>query len=85
MTRSLQAVYEHGVLRLLEPLSLAEHQQVTVTISDQAEDEWLDISFFRYLEPQADDSIEIAQVRTALSKIDGSMTGDFSSERDERS
>jgi predicted DNA-binding antitoxin AbrB/MazE fold protein len=85
MTRSLQAVYEHGVLRLLEPHSLAEHQQVTVTISDQAEDEWLDASFLHYLEPQADDSIDISQVRTALSKISGSMTGDFQLERNERS
>ena len=34
MTQSLQAVYEKGVLRPLEPLSLEEHQQVTVTVAD---------------------------------------------------
>ncbi len=34
MTRSLQVVYENGMLRPLEPLSLKEHQQVTVTVSD---------------------------------------------------
>jgi predicted DNA-binding antitoxin AbrB/MazE fold protein len=34
MTRSLQAVFEKGALRPLEPLRLKEHQQVTVTVSD---------------------------------------------------
>jgi hypothetical protein len=51
----------------------------------EADDQWLDTSFLRYLEPQADDSIDIGQVRTGLSKIRGSLTGDFHSERDERS
>jgi predicted DNA-binding antitoxin AbrB/MazE fold protein len=37
MTRSLQVVYEKGVLRPLEPLPFKEHQQVTVTVSDQEE------------------------------------------------
>jgi predicted DNA-binding antitoxin AbrB/MazE fold protein len=35
MTRSLQAVFEKGVLRPLEPLPLKVHQQVTLTVSDQ--------------------------------------------------
>ena len=51
MTRQLEAVFEKGVLRPLEPLPLAEHQKVLVTIDDlptaappnsrQAEMEWL--------------------------------------------
>ncbi len=51
MTRQLEAVFEHGVLRPLEPLSLPEMQHVLVTITDvpaplpynsrQAEQEWL--------------------------------------------
>lgn len=84
MTRSLQAVYEQGVLRLLEPLALQEHQQVTVTISEGSEENWLDSAFLSCLEPQADDSIEIDDVRIAMSKIAGSMTDDFRSEREER-
>jgi hypothetical protein len=51
----------------------------------ESDDQWLDASFLRYLEPQADDSIDIGQVRAGLSKISGSMTGDFQRERDERS
>ena len=85
MTRSLQAVYEGGVLRLLEPLSLAEHQQVTITVSDQSDEDWHDPSFLRYLETQADDSIDINQVRSGLSKIPGSLVEDLRNERDERS
>jgi predicted DNA-binding antitoxin AbrB/MazE fold protein len=32
MSRNLQAIYEKGVLRPLEPVELKEHQQVRVTI-----------------------------------------------------
>ena len=35
MARHLDAVYEQGVLRPLEPLMLAEHQRVRVTIDEQ--------------------------------------------------
>ena len=33
MTKQVEAVYENGVLRPLEPLPLDEHQRVTVTVS----------------------------------------------------
>ena len=52
MTRQLEAVFEEGVLRPLEPLFLKEKQHVLVTITDtlpsqgeftrKAEMEWLD-------------------------------------------
>src|SRR5580692_6902849 len=34
MTNRVEAVYENGVLRPLEPLPLTEHQLVTVIVSD---------------------------------------------------
>jgi predicted DNA-binding antitoxin AbrB/MazE fold protein len=34
MGKRLEAVYENGVLRLLEPVDLKEHQRVTVTIDE---------------------------------------------------
>jgi predicted DNA-binding antitoxin AbrB/MazE fold protein len=37
MTRTVQAVYENGVLRPLEPVNLAENAKVTVTIADGSE------------------------------------------------
>lgn len=33
-TKTLEAVYEQGVLRPLKRLDLPEHKQVTITISD---------------------------------------------------
>jgi predicted DNA-binding antitoxin AbrB/MazE fold protein len=35
MTTQLQAIYENGVLRPLQPLPFAERQCVTITISDE--------------------------------------------------
>ncbi|MCC6589917.1 MAG: antitoxin family protein [Bryobacterales bacterium] len=37
MPRQLEAVYEHGVFRPLEPLALAEHQRVRLTIEEGAD------------------------------------------------
>ena len=84
VTQSLQAIFEKGVLRPLEPLSLTEHQQVTVIVSDQKDEDWADASFLRYVESQADESVTLEQVRSALAKISGSMLEDFRKERDER-
>ena len=84
ITRSLQAVYENGVLRPLEPLPFQEQQEVTVTVSDQTDGDWLDATFLRHLETQADESVTLDQVRAALAKIPGSMTNDFHRERDDR-
>jgi predicted DNA-binding antitoxin AbrB/MazE fold protein len=85
MTRSLQAIFENGILRPLEPLPFKEHQQVTVTVSDQGESDALDdASFLRHLEADADDQVTLEQVRSALSNIRGSMTQDFRDERDDR-
>lgn len=39
MTQSVRAIYEHGVLRLLEPAMLDEGQQVNVVIEMIAADE----------------------------------------------
>ena len=37
MVRQLEAVYEQGVLRPLEPLALPENQRVRLTLDDQPE------------------------------------------------
>ena len=36
MVRQLDAVFEHGILRPLEPLVLPEHQRVRLTIEERA-------------------------------------------------
>ena len=37
MVRQLDAVYEQGVLRPLEPLALSEHQRVRLTVDERTE------------------------------------------------
>ena len=58
MEKTVQAVYEEGVLRPLEPVPLEDRQEVTVTISDESDgprdhplvaspDEWADAEIGR--------------------------------------
>ena len=85
MNRTIEAIYENGVLRPLEPLDLEEQEHVSVTISDDIEEpEWLDVEFLREIADEADDSISLEEVRKAMSKIPGSLTADCIAERDER-
>jgi predicted DNA-binding antitoxin AbrB/MazE fold protein len=37
MSKQIEAIYENGVLRPLEPLSLDEHQRVTITIAEDSQ------------------------------------------------
>jgi predicted DNA-binding antitoxin AbrB/MazE fold protein len=88
MSKSVQAVYENGVLRPLESLALKEHQRVTVILSElptePGEEDWLDLECVRLCAADADESISVETVRHALSKIPGSLTADFIAERAER-
>lgn len=84
MPHTLQVIYENGVLRPLEPLLLEEHQLLTVTVSESHDGDWIDSTFLRCIETQADDSVTLDSVRSALAKISGSMVEDFRAERDER-
>ena len=84
MTQSLQAIFERGLLRPLEPLLLREHQAVTITVSDEPDSDLSDAEFLAALDADADDSVTIESVRAAMAKIPGSMDEDFRQERDDR-
>ena len=88
MNRSIQAVYEKGVLRLLEPIDLQEHQRVSVVVLETLEEatvtEWLDMECPQEYAEFADQPPALEVVRDALSKIPGSLTDDFIAERNER-
>jgi hypothetical protein len=85
MTKNLQAVYEKGVLRPLEPLDLCEQQLVNVTLYDEALPEpWLDVDCLAACDGEANDPVSLEEVRAALAKIPGSLTEDFIAEREER-
>jgi hypothetical protein len=86
MEKTVQAIYEAGVLRPLEPVPLADRQEVTVTISDEGDiprdhplwappDEWAGA---------ADDEIGLDDVRRALSTIRGSLSETIIDERRDR-
>ena len=88
MIKQVDAVYERGVLRPLEPLSLAESQRVTLTISDPvAGRSRRDTEFLERVRAEVAAMPHIPaleQVQQALSKIPGSLTEDFSAEREDR-
>jgi len=86
MEKTVQAVYEGGVLRPLEPVPLEDHQEVTVTIFDlgsipcdhpllASPDEWAGA---------AEDDISLDEVRRALSTIRGSLSQAVIDERRDR-
>ena len=86
MEKRVQAVYEGGVLRPLEPLALEEMQQVTVTVSDSpAIDDDL-AGYFTQEEwaAAARDGVTWDDVRQALSKISGSLSETVIAQRQER-
>jgi predicted DNA-binding antitoxin AbrB/MazE fold protein len=86
MSKRLEAVYENGVLRPLEPLNLGEHQRVTVILPElpTPEEDWLDVNCLQLCATEADESVSLEAVRAALAKIPGSLTADFIAEREER-
>ena len=74
MTRQVEAVYENGMLRPLEPLDLDEHQQVTVRIIDSSVDplrSYLDLAYIESVRTEVDAmdyGPSIAEVRAITSK-----------------
>ena len=86
MEKTIQAVYEGGVLRPLEPLPLEERQEVSVTISDEANiarDHPLLVSPEEWAEA-ARDGIRLDEVRRALSTIRSSLSDAVMEERRDR-
>jgi predicted DNA-binding antitoxin AbrB/MazE fold protein len=86
MEKTVQAVYEDGVLRPLEPIPLEDRQEVTVTISDQGNiprghpllaspEEWADA---------ARDDISLDEVQRGLATIRGSLSEAVIEERRDR-
>jgi len=86
----VNAVYENGVLKPLQPLGLAEHEHVSVTVIKAASAPGSPQLDFAYLESlqiellHAGPAPGIEEVRRRLSKIPGSMTGDFIADREDR-
>jgi predicted DNA-binding antitoxin AbrB/MazE fold protein len=90
MAIQVDAVYEDGVLKPLQPLGLAEHEHVSVTVFKAAPAQGsprLDIAYLERLQKEllhAGPPPGREEVRRRLSKIPGSMTEDFIAEREDR-
>jgi predicted DNA-binding antitoxin AbrB/MazE fold protein len=73
MLTQFEAIFEDGVLRPLKPVSLTEKEQVKVTVSRSADDEWLDTEYMEACRAEADPTVTLEQVRKVMSKIRSSM------------
>ena len=83
MIKKIDAIYEGGILRPLEPLTLSESQRVTITFTESGNDDWMDVEFMDACGAESDPSITLLQVRHALAKIRGSMDEAVNEDRGE--
>ena len=86
MSKPIEAIYENGVLRPLEPLGLEEHQRVTVIIAEDGEgqEDLFDPELTQWCAEQSRNAPSLEEVRQSLSKIRGSMADVVIAERNER-
>ena len=90
MRMQVDAVYENGVLKPLQPLDLVENERVLVTVvkpASASDSPQLDIAYIESLRRELrnfEPAPGLEEVRRRLSKIPGSMTPDFIAEREER-
>ena len=99
MSKPFQAIFESGVLKPLQALSLAEHEVVTLIVANDhgdttvatregtpspgLPDELLDHDLMAIAEQEADGEIPLEELRDRLSSIRGSMSDVIISERGE--
>ena len=90
MPLQVDAVYENGVLRPLQPLDLKEHEQVVVSVFKAARTlgrSSLDVEFIERIKrglEDAEPAPSLEEVRRRLAKIPGSMAAEIIAERGDR-
>ena len=86
----VEAVYQHGMLRPLEPLDLAENEHVSLLVTPTTRASGVcqeDVEFGESLRSallDAGPAPGLEEVRRRLSKIPGTLTADFIAERQDR-
>lgn len=83
MKQTVEAIYENGVLQPLEPLTLSNHERVSVTIVSAGDEDWLDHDATEWAKREGDSSISLDDVRGRLAKINGSLSDLVIAERGE--
>jgi predicted DNA-binding antitoxin AbrB/MazE fold protein len=89
MPLRVEAIYEKGVLRPLQPLDLKEHERVVVSVVTATAPDGpnLDVDYLEKTKrelQQAGPAPGLEEVRRRLAKIPGSMAAEIISERGER-
>jgi predicted DNA-binding antitoxin AbrB/MazE fold protein len=90
MPLQVEAVYENGVLRPLQPLDLSEQEHVLVSVVKAAPASGrshLDAEYIDRIKrqlPDAEAAPGLEEVRRRLAKIPGSMAAEIVAERGER-
>jgi len=87
MALQVDAVYENGVLRPLQPLDLEEHERAVVSVEKASvEPGGLDVEYINRIKRELGDERVpgLEEVRRRLSKIPGSMAEVIIAERGDR-
>ena len=90
MPLQVDAVYENGVLRPLQPLDLQEHQRVVVSVVQTLPASGTSKKASEYIETVrhtlegTESTPQLGEVRGRLAKIAGSMAAEIIAERGER-
>jgi predicted DNA-binding antitoxin AbrB/MazE fold protein len=86
MTKTVSGIYENGVLRPSAPLPLAEHQKVSITVSDTRDraDAWLDHEHMAAIDAIEESAPTLEEVRRIMSKTSGKLSDAVRAERDAR-
>jgi predicted DNA-binding antitoxin AbrB/MazE fold protein len=89
MPLRVEAIYEKGVLRPLQPLGLKESERVMVSVvtATASDGPRLDVEFTEKIKRELQDAGPapgLEEVRRRLAKISGSMAAEIISERGER-
>jgi predicted DNA-binding antitoxin AbrB/MazE fold protein len=83
MRHRIDAIYENGLLRPLEPLNLPDRERVSVTIESGISDDWLDHDAMEFARQEGDATISLEDVRRRLAKLNGSLSDLVIAERGE--
>jgi predicted DNA-binding antitoxin AbrB/MazE fold protein len=83
MKQTIDAIYENGLLRPLEPLVLPDHQKVSVTVESSGDDDWLDRDAIEWARKEGDATISLTEVRRRLGKMKDSLSELVINERGE--
>ncbi len=90
MRLEIDAIYQKGVLRPLEPLNLAENELVVVTVvtgSGNCDRSKLDVEYIEKIRKElagAEPAPGRKAIRERLAKISGSMAAEIVAERGDR-